>query len=88
VGDTPFELPPDKPLTLVSYASGAEIVGYVEPIAVGDGLPSMPLFLKPDEYVPTPLESTYQTTWAVCPAPLKDAVEGRLPASPDKPQNG
>jgi len=74
IDEEPFELPPDKPLTIASYSAGLEKVAYVEPIAVGDVLPGMPLFLEPEMYVPAPLEETYQTTWSVCPAPLKDAV--------------
>jgi hypothetical protein len=70
-----FELPPDKRLTLVSYSAGAEKVAYVEPLAVGDALPDMPLFLQPDVYVPAPLEQTYATIWAVFPAPLKRLLE-------------
>jgi hypothetical protein len=72
--DEPFELPPDKRLTLVSYSAGLQKVAYVEPIAVGDVLSDMPLFLEPDRYVPVRLEATYQATWDVCPTPLKDAV--------------
>ncbi len=52
-------------------------IAYVEPIAVGDILPDMPLFLEPDRYVPARLEATYQATWDVCPAPLKEAVIGQ-----------
>ena len=74
--DEPFELPPDKRLTLASYSAGIETVAYVEPLAAGDVLPQMPLFLEPGIYVPAPLEATYQTTWSVCPAALKDAVLG------------
>lgn len=33
IRDEPFELPPDKRLTLAAYASGSEIVAHVEPIA-------------------------------------------------------
>jgi hypothetical protein len=36
----------------------------------------MPLFLAPELYVPAPLESSYQTMWADCPAPLQDEVDG------------
>ena len=55
----------------LSMADGA----LVEPVAVGDGLPTgMPIFLSSREYVPAPLEATYQTTWAKCPEPLKDLV--------------
>jgi hypothetical protein len=66
-----FQLPPDKPLTLASYDAGPPGVAYVEPVAVGNVLPAMPLFLKPECYVPAPLEATYQATWDVFPAPLK-----------------
>jgi hypothetical protein len=46
-------------------------VAYVEPVAVGDALPDMPLFLTPDRYVPCPLEAAYQATWAVFPPALR-----------------
>jgi hypothetical protein len=49
-----FELPADKPLTLVAYEAAPEPVAYVEPVAVGDRLPDMPIFLKPRYYVPAP----------------------------------
>jgi hypothetical protein len=49
--------------------------GYVEPVAVGDVLPDMPIFLTPERYVPCPLEATYQTTWSVFPAALKGELE-------------
>jgi hypothetical protein len=70
-----FTLPPDKPLTLASYDAGPPRVAYVEPVAVGDVLPDMALFLKPEWYVPAPLEATYQTTWGVFPAALKRLLE-------------
>lgn len=71
VADEPFELPPDKPLTLAAYEAGLVKVAYVEPVAVGDVLPDMPLFLEPEVHVPAPLEATYQTTWDAFPAALK-----------------
>ena len=70
-----FELPPDQPLMLAAYDAGPPRVAYVEPIAVGDVLPDMPLFLKPEFYVPAPLEATYQTTWNVFPTVLKRLLE-------------
>ena len=42
--DKPFELPADKPLTFVAYQVSPLLTAYVEPIAVGDPLPNMPLF--------------------------------------------
>lgn len=70
-----LDLPADKPLTLVSYDAGPDYVAYVEFVGVGDELPDMPLFLKPEVYVPTPLEATYRAAWQVFPAPLKGLLD-------------
>lgn len=75
IHDEPFTLPSDKPLTLAAYAAGTEMVAYVEPVAVGDPLPDMPVFLTADYHVPCPLEATYQTAWEQFPAPLKKPLE-------------
>jgi hypothetical protein len=78
-----FELPADKPLTLVSYEAAPEPVAYVELVAVGDVLPEMPIFLKAGYYVPAPLEKSYQRTWDESfPAPLKRLLEP--PGGPSK----
>ena len=52
-----FELPADQRLTLAAYDAGPPPVAYVEPIAVAETLPDMPIFLKADHYVPAPLVS-------------------------------
>jgi len=75
VGEGNRERPADKPLTLASYDAGPPRVAYVEPIAVGDTLRAMPLFLKPEIYVPAPLEETYQRAWEAFPVPLKGLLE-------------
>jgi Protein of unknown function (DUF4058) len=80
VRDEPFTLPADKPLTVAAYAAGTEIVAYVEPVAVGDSLLDMPVFLTAERYVPCPLETTYRTAWEQFPAPLKGPLE--LPPAP------
>ena len=80
VRDEAFELPEDKPLTLVAYESGLTTRAYIEPVAVGDSLPEMPLFLVPDGYVPVPLESTYQTAFDVLPRRWRNVLEP--PTSP------
>jgi Protein of unknown function (DUF4058) len=72
--DEPFELPPDKPLTLAAYVAGVPWTAYVEPVAVGDSLPDMPVFLDADTYVLVPLDPTYRETWDRCPREFKDAV--------------
>ncbi len=74
--DEPFPLPADKPLTVAAYFAGVPKKAYVEPVAVGDLLPSLPLFLDPYIYVPAPLESTYQITWQKCPAVVRELVGG------------
>jgi hypothetical protein len=73
--DDSFELPADKRLTVAAYNSGYEKQAYVEPVAVGDVLPSLPIFLDHKTYVPAPLEVTYEQTWKKCPAPVRQHVE-------------
>jgi hypothetical protein len=75
IRDEPFDLPPEKPLTVVSYSVGTETVAYVEPVAVGDPLPEMPIFLRAETYVLCPLETTYQSAWDQVPAPLRGPLE-------------
>ncbi len=67
VTDEQFAPPADKPLTLVAYETGLVTRAYIEPFAVGDVLPSMPLYLEPNVYVPVPLEETYQIAFAAMP---------------------
>jgi hypothetical protein len=45
---------------------GVEV--FLEPVAVGDKLPKMPLFLSPESYVRVPLEETYRAAWEAVPA--------------------
>ncbi len=49
----------DGARTFVSYESDSRIRAYVRRASVGDPLPEMPLFLKPDACVHVPLESAY-----------------------------
>jgi hypothetical protein len=75
IADRPFELPADKPLTVVAYRAGPTKTAYVEPVAVGDDLPGLPIFLTEDEYIPAPLEETYRASWAAFPADFKALLE-------------
>jgi hypothetical protein len=74
IEDDPFELPADKPLTVAAYTGGSVAKAYVEPVAVGDSLPSLPIFLDEYSYVPAPLESTYELTWSKCPQVVRELV--------------
>ena len=69
------KMPPGKPLTLASYQAGPTTTVYVEPVAVGDRLPDMPLYLVEERYINVPLEETYQTTWNVLPNEIRRLVE-------------
>ena len=74
--DEPFALPPDEPLTVVSYAAGPEVVAYIDVVAVGDELPTAPVFLTAEGHVSCPLEETYRTAWGQVPAVLRGPLEG------------
>lgn len=63
-----FALPPDQPLTCVAYLAGPCPEVFLDPVAVGDPLPEMPLFLTDETYVPVPLDATYQAAWEAVPA--------------------
>jgi Protein of unknown function (DUF4058) len=72
--------PADKPLTLVAYDAGPPKTSYVEPVAVGDVLSDMPLFLAPGWYISVPLERTYQAAYQGVPRRFRevlDATPGR-----------
>ena len=62
-----FAFPPGKDRILASYETGGERAAYVEPVAVGDPLPDMPLFLTNALHVMVPLEPTYQAAWDASP---------------------
>jgi len=47
---------------------------FVQPVAVGQALPDMPLFLTPDVYIYVPLESTYRAAWADVPSFWQDVL--------------
>lgn len=79
-----FQLPGDKPLTIVSYLAAAERSAYAEHLAVGDTLPDMPIFLTHELYVPAPLEQSYQAAWDAFPMPLKQLLDDPVRGSEDE----
>lgn len=70
-----FVPPADKPLTLASYEAAVVTKAYVEPVAVGDVLPDMPLFLVPGGHILVPLEATYLQAWEGVPARWRKVIE-------------
>ena len=77
--DEAYELPLNQPLTLVSYAAGPRVEVYIEHVSVGDSLPEMPLFLRPDCYVNVPLGATYDEAYRGLPGFWRDVLEGKEP---------
>jgi hypothetical protein len=72
--DEPFELPTEQPLSLVGYDAGLPITAYIETVAVGEPLPTMPLFIAPGVHVRVPLETTYGATWTATPEPIRELL--------------
>ena len=75
----PKPIPADKPLTLAAYDAGPPMNAYVEPVAVGDTLIDMPLFLAPGWYVSVPLEATYQEAYREHPRPFRLILDSMAP---------
>jgi len=70
-----YAAPPDKPLTLVAYESALTVRAYIEPLAAGDALADMPLFLEPGAHVLVPLDETYRRAFAVLPGRWRRVLE-------------
>ena len=67
---TLFRFPDERHRTAVSYHALRPPTAYVEPLAVGQVIPDMPLFLDGTHYVNTPIESTYNAALSAIPQHL------------------
>jgi hypothetical protein len=74
--DEEYTAPAGKRLTLAAYEAEMGVRAFVEPVAVGDALPEMPLFLEAGGHVPVALESTYQSAWEAVPRRWRSVIEG------------
>ncbi len=90
IEEVPFAMPSDEPLLLASYRAGDDSVGispeaYLEAFRVGGSMPDMPAWVDQDMSILVPLERTYDSAWAVCPADYRYLVEhGRMPDEEDE----
>lgn len=75
-----YSAPADKPLIAAAYQAGAFPTAYLEPLAIGDPLPIMPLFLSPERYINVPLDPAYDAAWRGMPRFWQAVIEGREPA--------
>lgn len=71
IGQAPTPFDPKKPLQVSSYRAGRPVTAYLEPLRVGDALPSVPLFLAPGLHVPVPLETSYGKAFARVPQQIR-----------------
>ena len=65
--DDPLRLPVETPLSVFAYECDDRVRSYLEPLAIGDCLPDMPVFLYPEMYIDVPLEATYMAAWEAVP---------------------
>ncbi len=70
-----FQLPPDKPLTLVSYECALTTRAYIQPIAEGERLPDMAQFLEPEACIMVPLETTYAAAYQAMPRRWREVLD-------------
>jgi hypothetical protein len=78
LGGGEYRALPGKPLTLAAYSAYAldtPIEAYVDPIAVGNVLPPLPLFLVHGRYWNVPLEESYMQAFAEVPARARGPLE-------------
>src|SRR5262249_14640769 len=83
-----FALPDDQPLTCVSYVGFPCIEVFLEPVAIGDALPEMPLFLTPEVYVPLPLDTTYRSAWEAVPTVWQEVLAAPPPSANGREESG
>jgi hypothetical protein len=67
----------DEPLGLSSYRCDDVPRAYFQPLAVGQALPEMPVFITPLYYVNVPLDETYAESYRGVPQRWKRVIEGR-----------
>jgi hypothetical protein len=71
----------DEPLALCAYRVDDVPRAYFQPLAVGQPLPDMPVFLTPRHYIiNVPLEQTYIEAYAGVPQRWRRVIEGRSSA--------
>ena len=72
---------PARPLTFAGYcvhAPGGDVTAAVERRAVGGPVPTVPLFLDPDWFLPLDLAPTYAAAFRGCPKPVREALGAAL----------
>jgi hypothetical protein len=71
VTSTEYRQPPDRRLTVAAYEASECPGAFVEPFAVGQPIPDLPLFLDENYHINVPLEQTYLATWNALPVQIR-----------------
>jgi hypothetical protein len=74
--ERPYKATRKQPLCLMSYECDDTLRAYVEPLAVGDRMLDMPIYLEPEEYIDVPLQDTYDASWKIVPDYWQEIVTG------------
>ena len=69
-----LDVPAGKPLMIGAFDAARPPMLYAEPLAVGDALPDLPVFLRPGRHVAVPLASTYAAAWQATPRRWRDVI--------------
>lgn len=75
-----YQVPPDEPLSLVTYKAGPEIEAHIEHLAAGGHLIDLPVILREGRYILLPLEATYQAAYRGVPQRYRQLLEAEQPA--------
>ena len=67
-------VPAGKPLMIGAFDADRPPTLYAEPLAVGDALPDLPVFLAPGRHVAVPLSATYAAAWQATPRRWRDVI--------------
>jgi Protein of unknown function (DUF4058) len=73
--DDAFDLIDPQNLCIASYEADGVNTAYIETLAVGEPLPTMPLFIAPGAHILVSLEDTYNQAWAGTPKAVRELVE-------------
>jgi hypothetical protein len=74
IGSGEYVLGSERPLTVAAYTGGAVVQAFVDHFAVGEPIPSMPLFLTRENYIRVPLEEAYMAAWEDVPPHYQEVL--------------
>lgn len=74
IGTEEYVLPNENARTTIAYVGGSVIEGFFEHFAIGDSVPTMPLFLTRENYVNVPLEDAYLAAFEDVPPQYREVL--------------